>query len=102
MFETIIRIAHERPVTADDFQPFVHCRNWMLYGEDNPDDATYVYDEAIYEFYLVRILNGNKVAILIPHPHATAIELRAFNDDPRTGVLMHLDADELAIRMDAS
>lgn len=93
-FDTIVRIAHERPVTAGDFHDFVGCNNWLLmdrtdmhfdWRERNDDD------QIITAFWLRRVFDSGKVEIVA--------DIGAPLGD---WVAMHIDADELAIRMDAS
>lgn len=91
-FDTIVTIAHDRPVTADDFQPFVGRQNWLLMdGDDFPLDSPFRNGGAVCEFTLRDVFFPNVVAILV-------------KIDPLVpdGTLYHIPADELAIRMDAS
>ena len=103
-YEHIVGIANERVVTADDFRPFVGHRNWaVIDGEDLPvcdrtyhpntahdGEGGYIAEQAICEIVIRQILNNNRVGIVL---HTAAYP---------NGWLMHIDADELAIRIEAS
>lgn len=96
-FDTIIRKAHERPVTAADFEEFIGCRNWLLVDfEDMSQTWRKFYHhepvDVVCEFTLRRVfLDRNKVDILVD-----------IGEPFHGGTSCHIDADELAIRMDAS
>lgn len=91
-FDHIVVKAHERPLTTDDFKPFIGCHNWMVVdGDDFPLGSRFRDGGAVCKFKLVRPLNNNMVAILVH-----------IDDLVPGGTLQHIDADELAIRMDAS
>lgn len=92
-FTTIVELAHERPITAADFTPFIGCDNWLSFDRSEPlgkcDDEPWV-TGVIYKFRLIEALKlSNKVHIKVQHA-----------DDMWESMTM--DADELAIRMDES
>lgn len=96
-FETIITIANERPLKADDFEPFTGQCNWLSFerSEEHGDVSSYpdapFLSGVVYRFRLegVAAFGDNMVAITLFHEDG---------DEER----MTMDADELAIRMDES
>lgn len=88
-FDTIIRKAHERVITSADFAEFVGCHNWLLMDCGDGD--------MIVEFILRRVFDDGKVEILVAIGQNYEITRNVEN-----GVAWHIDADELALRMDAS
>lgn len=94
-FNTIIRKAHERVVNSADFEEFVGCENWLLMDRADMhfdwiarNDGD---DQIVAKFWLRRVFDNGKVEIIA--------DIGAPLGD---WVAMHIDADELAIRMDAS
>lgn len=88
-FEHIVNLANKRVVMASDFHPFIGAENWLLMDAcDLPDD-----DEDMICAFKIRAADSrqNAVAILVK-----------IHDTVPDGTLMWLDADELAIRMEAS
>jgi hypothetical protein len=94
-FNTIMRKAHERPVTAGDFEEFVGCHNWLLMGRDDMhhdwrqrnDDS-----QIVTRFELRRVFTDTDVVEIVADIGAPMGDY----------VAIHFVADELAIRMDAS
>ena len=90
-FNTIVRKAHERPVNTADFEEFIGCQNWLLI--EDPEHG----DEIVCEFVVRRVFDNGRVEILVGYGQNYMVDYNVNN-----GVAMHIDADELAIRMDAS
>jgi hypothetical protein len=98
-FNTIVATAMDRPVTAADFAPFVGAKNWLTVDSDNMPLSFWARNmdvgircDAVCEFTLRRVFTDNNgVEILVK-----------IDDLVPDGTLMHLDADELAIRMEDS
>lgn len=92
-FTTIVDIAHERVVTAADFEPFIGQENWLAFsrGEERGSDCDEFCSGVVWNFRLdgIAAFGDNKVVITLLHP------------DEDIEVLV-MDADELAIRIDAS
>lgn len=90
-YATIATITTERPATAEDFVPFVGCTNWALIDGFEPDEALGK-TERIVEVKIRRIF-AEKNAVEV---------LAKIHDSVPDGTLMHFDADELAIRIEAT
>jgi hypothetical protein len=86
---TIIRFACERVITTADFEDFVGCRNWLLVDCGDGD--------CICEFIVRRIIDNGQIEILVGLGQNYAVTRNVEN-----GVSWHIDADELAIRMEAA
>ena len=98
-FNTIVAAANERVVTAADFTPFVGAKNWLTIDSDDMPMSFWARNmdvgircDAVCEFTLRRVwTDSNTVEILAK-----------IDDLVPDGTLMHLPADELAIRMEDS
>ena len=95
-FNTIIRKAHERVVTADDFRDFVGCHNWLLMEFENMSQSYRNHPmhpkcDVVTGFTLKRVFDNGNVEIIVD-----------IGEPYHGGTVMHIPADELAIRMDAS
>jgi len=96
MFNHIIAIANERVVNGADFLPFETIdgkgpHNWLTLDAGDlpyPDDS----EACVAEFFVRRIFDNNIVEIGAYYGHGIH----------RTWVAIHMDADELAIRMEDS
>lgn len=89
---TIVHIANERVVTAEDFEPFVGRHNWLTIDADDMPVKWDLPGDRVCKFTLRRIF-----------PEKNAVEILVNLDDlVPGGTAMYLDADELAIRMEDS
>lgn len=99
MYDRIVGIAEKRVVVADDFA--IGESNWLLIDHDDipREDREARFGEGIRmrhsgvitRFEIRRIFSGaGKVEILVYFPSHPG------------GIVMHLDADELALRIEAS
>lgn len=95
IYGTIEAIANERVVTADDFVTFVGLSNWLVIdAEDLPREdrnADNFAEDAVCKFTIRRVF-----------VEAGKVEVIYFTRSHPEGIAMHLDADELAIRIEAS
>jgi hypothetical protein len=96
MFTEIVAIANERPVTLDDWEPFVGQTNHLSFEKSEPRGDVSGYPDAdilsgvVWEFRVVNVLPlCGKVAITVKHEDGW--------NEP-----IHMDPDELAIRMEES
>jgi hypothetical protein len=84
-FDTIIGKANSGIVTADDFRRFIGCTNWMMA------------DDEVCKFIVRRVFDNGRVEIIVGMGPNYRIFKSIYN-----GVAWHIDADELAIRMEAA
>jgi hypothetical protein len=88
-FEHIVKLANKGVVSALDFTIFIGCENWLLMDAEDIKDCV---DDAICAFKVRAVdTRWNMVAIIVK-----------IDDLVPDGNLMWMNADELAIRMEAS
>ena len=85
-YESVVEAVMEGPVQASDFWGTEGATNWILL-----DDGDAPSGRGIYSMRILRIFaDTNKVRILI------------FDREHPLGIAMDLDADELALRIEAT
>ena len=84
-YESIVEAVNIGPVVATDFAGTEGARNWALLDDDAP------MGRGIYEIEIRRIFAVSNV-----------VEVLSFDRTHPGGVAMRFDADELALRIEAS
>ena len=90
-FDTIVTIANERVVTADDFKPFVGRSNWLSFDRSEPLGAD-------CEPFCAGIVYGFRLLGTLAHMNIVTIDIDCGDRIRR----MQMTPDELAIRMEDS
>lgn len=107
-FTTIVELAHERPITAADFTPFIGHSNVIAFDKGEPLGNCDTYPDAkwlsgvVYPFRLIGTYKTVEPFDRIGYGVKPGQCLIAVEMTDVTERWMAMDADELAIRMDAS
>jgi len=99
MYAHIIAIANKRLVTANDFEPYIGCHNWLTMDNDSlpEQDRVQVGNltmDSVCEFSIRRVFLDNGAG--------GTVEILYYTNSHPGGIAYHLSADELAIRMEDS